>query len=132
VIHEKPTERKAIGERNGLKIYSTLKAKTGLKAKKPINKITEKQKTRNKVWSENTNKRIIELDYTCQWCGKKGQRTGTLNFLSGHHIEKRRFNNDDISNVYVAHWITCHQFIEQKSIDVRIYKNKKEWEQRNE
>jgi hypothetical protein len=131
MIQNHKPERKAIGSRNGIKVYKKLQGKTSLKTKKPINKITEKQKTRNKIWSENTNKRIVELDYTCQWCGKRGQRTGTLNFLSGHHIEKRRFNNDDISNVYVAHWITCHQFIEQKSIDVRIYKTRKEWERIN-
>ena len=34
------TERKLLGTRNGLKIYKRLTAKTGLKAKKPINQMS--------------------------------------------------------------------------------------------
>jgi hypothetical protein len=129
--------RKLLGKRNGINVYSTLKskpklvAKTKLKTHKPMNKITVKQKARNKIWSENTNLRILQLNNRCEWCGKLGQRTGTDNFLSGHHKQKRRFKNDDISNVYVCHWLTCHCEIESKSINVNLYPNKEAWEKRN-
>lgn len=119
-----------IGERNGLKIRAKLKTNKPLKTKRNINKVSQKQRERNKNWSEVTNQKIIELGYRCQWCGGLGQRTGTMNFLSGHHIQKRRYHNDDISNVYICHWLTCHCFIEQNSIDVSVYKNKLEWENR--
>jgi hypothetical protein len=120
-----------IGQRNGLNIRQILRAKTKLKVQKPINKITQKQRERNKNWSEVTNKRIEQTGSRCEWCGKLGQRNGTLNFLSGHHKVKRRFGNDSIENCYVAHMISCHQFIEDNSVDVSIYKNRLDWEKRN-
>jgi hypothetical protein len=124
-------KRKPIGERNGLKIYTRLQTRTQLKANKKINPVTAKQRARNKSWSEVTNKRIEQVENRCEWCGKIGQRTGTLNFLTGHHKLKRRFNDDTIENCYIVHWITCHQFIEHHSVDVNIYHNKTEWEKRD-
>ncbi len=133
MINLNRTPKKQIGSRNGLKIFSKLHSKSsGLKAKKQINKISKKQAERNKLWSEITNQKIELTGHRCQWCGKLGQRTGTDNFLSGHHILKRRYHVDTLDCCYIAHWITCHQFIETHNIDVRKYKTKAEWEKRNE
>jgi len=123
--------RKLLGTRNGLKIFSKLKVKTPLKAHKRINPISQKQKAKNDLWSKYTEERIVELGGICEWCGKHGKRKGVDNFLSGHHKIKRRFNNYEKSNVYVCHWITCHQFIEQNGVDVTKYPNKIAWENRN-
>jgi hypothetical protein len=126
MIQNKP-DRKPIGERNGIKIYSKLKAKTHLKYK------TTRQKILDDLWSEITEKKIKLLDNRCEWCGRLGQRNNTANFLSGHHIIKRSHGRiDTLENCYIAHWISCHQFIEQKNIDVQKYPDKIAWEKRNE
>lgn len=131
MLHEKERERKLIGNHNGLNIFSKLKSKSVLKSKKHINKASERQKERNRIWSEVTNQKITDLNFHCEWCGRLGQRTGTENFLSGHHIIKRRFRIDTYENCYISHWITCHSYIENNGIDVRIFPNKLAWENRN-
>jgi hypothetical protein len=129
--HEK--SRKVLGQRNGLKIYARLQTKTKLKTETPLKFKSEKQKELDDLWSEITDQKIKITGNRCEWCGRLGQRTGTANFLSGHHIIKRSHGRiDTLENCFVAHWISCHQFIEQNGIDVRKYKNKTEWEKRNE
>jgi hypothetical protein len=125
--------RKQIGERNGLKIYTKLEGRTQLKSKTPMKQITEKQKGLNKNWRTITDEVCEEEHYICRWCGLIGTRSfEDLNRLEGHHIIPRRYNIHTKENCYPAHNLTCHDFITDHSIDVRIYKTKKEWENRNE
>jgi hypothetical protein len=119
-LNRKP--RKAIGTKNGLKIYSKLKTTTKIKP------ISEKQTKKNKNWKQITDGRCVEENNICQWCKLPGKRDGGFNGLTGHHIIKRRYGNHTAANCYIAHWATCHQFIEEHNIDVSIYKNKTEWD----
>jgi hypothetical protein len=116
-------KHKVIGERNGIKIYKQLTSRKGL------NKVSQKQKLINQEWSKITNEKITELGNRCEWCGRLGKRTGTLNFLTGHHKIKRRYNLHTKENCYIVHWFE-HQYIEENNINVNIYKNKLEWEKR--
>ncbi len=119
---------KPIGTRNGLKIYKTLKTKTNLKTKKSLNFKSEKQKEKDKNWRTITDEKCEKLGYKCQWCGKIGTRSfDDLNRLEGHHIIPRRYNIHTPENCYPCHNLTCHDFITDNSIDVRICKNKAEW-----
>ncbi len=157
---------KAIGERNGIRIYTRLTAKkplrssttlkipkkqglnkadfnqkylnkvkgkklySTLKTRKPINKISVKQRERNKQWNETTDNKCVATGFICQWCGKPGKRDGNINSLTGHHIIKRRYRIDTRENCYIAHWQPCHDFIEIHSIDVRVYPNKEAYDNR--
>jgi hypothetical protein len=124
-------KRKPIGQRNGLKIYKRLVAKSKLKAKKPINKVSKTQAIKNKCWKKITDEKFEQVNKICLWCGKHGSRTGD-NPINGHHIERRNGRNNTIENCYPVHDFECHSTITDKRIDVRIYPNKEVWEKRNE
>jgi hypothetical protein len=120
---------KAIGERNGLKIYTRLTTKkplrssTALKSHKKINSISAKQRERNKNWREITDKKCVDTGFICQWCGEYGKRDDDFNPLDGHHIKKRRYMIDTYENDFICHRL-CHQFIEDNGIKVEVYSNK--------
>lgn len=140
MIRNQPRNRQKIGEKNGINIYSKLEStsklknkKTTLKTKTPLKFKSEKQKHKDKNWREVTDAKCVELNYTCQWCGFPGTRDfDDPNRIEGHHIIGRRANIHTPGNCFLAHRQTCHRIITDKSIDVRIYKNKIEWENRNE
>jgi hypothetical protein len=138
MIRNQPRNRKKIGEKNGINIYSKLEStsklkieKTTLKTKTPLKYKSEKQKAKDKNWRTITDDRCKELNYTCQWCGKIGTRDlNEFNRLEGHHITPRRYNINTPENCYVIHKLE-HQYVTDNNVDVRIYKNKMEWENRD-
>ena len=84
-----------------------------------INPISAKQKEKNRIWKGVTDARCCKLNFVCEYCGKDGQRQ-TLDrwdYLDGHHIIKRRFNDNTSGNCYICHRL-CHQEIELKHIQV--------------
>lgn len=91
--------------------------------KSRINPISKKQRIRNKLWAEITDQLCLELKYTCQYCGKLGQRDNLGNlwtYLDGHHIFKRsRGRLDTKENCYPCHR-HCHEEIERKNIVVSL------------
>lgn len=119
-------KRTQLKRRTPLRAKTTLKSRIGLKtrkplrAHKPINRISRKQQAQNKTWREVTRHKAANLDFICQWCGQHGTFEDDYNPLSGHHIIKRSKGRiDTYWNCYVAHWTTCHEFIENHGIDVR-------------
>ena len=91
--------------------------------------VSLKQAKKNKIWRRITEELCQESGYVCRWCGYKGQRTvpERLDWLTGHHILSRaRGGIYTKENCYTCH-ITCHQFIHDKNVDVKIYHNKEEW-----
>ena len=98
-----------------------------------LNPISKKQAKKNKVWRRVTDELCQELEYCCQWCGYRGQRTvpDRLDWLTGHHIISRaRGGIYTRENCFLVHQ-SCHQEITDNNIDIRIYRNKKEWLERN-
>ena len=66
--------------------------------KKPMNQISKKQAIKN----YNYNKTILRLIFTraggkCEKCGSVGDFRG----LSGHHIKKRRYQDDSPENLII-------------------------------
>ena len=94
-----------------------------------LNAISKKQKAKNAEWRRITDLVCRELEYCCQWCGFRGQRTVPerwIDWLTGHHIVSRaRGGIYTRDNCYICH-VTCHQEITDNNIDVRVYHNKKE------
>ena len=132
MIQNRP-KRVKIGEQNGIGIYKRLTGKTKLKTKTPINQKSQKQKYIDSEWHKNVQQKCIDLDFTCQWCGKKGLPTKaglSRNCLTGHHIIKRRFGIHTYENVYICHW-NCHDWIETHNIKVERYPALKDWENRD-
>jgi hypothetical protein len=107
-----------------LKIYSKLKTTTKIK---PISK---KQKLINENWAKITDQKFEETGRICLWCEKPGERNGN-NPIHGHHIKRRNGHNNTLDNCYPCHDFVCHTEITDKNIDVTVYKNKKEWENRD-
>ena len=85
-----------------------------------IRAISDKQKEKNRIWNEITNRAAFELNYICQYCGKRGQRTNSeaWDYLDGHHIVKRRFNVETKENCFICHRLPCHGEIHDKNIVV--------------
>jgi len=95
--------------------------------------VSPRQAEKNRVWRKITDEVCRELEYHCQWCGYRGQRTvpDCLDWLTGHHIISRaRGGNYTKENCFLVHQ-SCHQFIHDKNVDVKIYHNKEEWLKRN-
>lgn len=123
-------ERKLLGTRNGIKVYSTLKTKTPLKSKTQLKLATPKQIKKNRTWRIITDERCVMLNFKCEWCGQKGTRDfDDFNRLEGHHIISRRYGDYSKSNCYVIHKIE-HRFITDHSINVKEYPTKLAWENR--
>jgi hypothetical protein len=135
MIHQKPKERKAIGKRNGLNVYSTLKnnskglkAKTKLKSKVPIKVITPKQKKLNQSWNALTDIRYEQTEHLCEWCETWGSRDrGHPLFMDGHHIERRAKGNYILSNLYIIHRYQCHRFVTDNNINCYEFRCAREW-----
>lgn len=70
MLHEKPTERKVIGERNGIKVYSKLKSKTGLKSKKHINQMSSGKYAQTKAEQKLKQELLIRCKGLCEVCHK--------------------------------------------------------------
>ncbi len=104
-----------------LKSKTPLRSFTPLKAKKGLNKISDKQRIKQTTWKQIGDKVAEKLDYICQWCGTKGHRDDPENlfYLGGHHILPRRFNDYARTNFYLSHNI-CHGFITDNNIDVLV------------
>jgi len=121
-------ERKLLGTRNGLNVFSTLKTKTRLKAKTPMKQVTEKQRKLNQSWRALTDIRYEQTNHLCEWCGTWGNREHEhILYLNGHHIERRAKGNYILSNLYVAHQYQCHQFITDNNVDCHEFQNANEW-----
>ena len=116
--------------RTALKRKTPLKSSTPLKARKRLNPISDRQRERNAKWKKITDQKALNLNHICQWCGKLGRRDDPFNPLEGHHIIKRSYRIDTWENCYLCHRL-CHSFIEDNSIDVREFPNKKAWENRH-
>lgn len=110
---------KPIGKRNGINIY------TRLKAKKPLNRESPKHRAIQNEWRKTTEAKSVAQDYLCSWC----KLPGIGNFLEGHHTVPRRYNVHTQEVCYPVH-PTCHVFITDNNIDVRIYPNRMAWENR--
>lgn len=123
-LNRKP--RQQIGSQNGLRIFKKLTTKSTLKTQKSLEKVSKKQKVKNKNWKQVTDERCIEENYICQWCLKIGKRDGGWDCLTGHHILPRRHNVHTKANCYVAHEL-CHGEITDNSIDVLKYPTKLVW-----
>jgi hypothetical protein len=111
-----------IGKRNGINVYSRLTSKTPLKAHKGLNKVSEKQRAKNKAWKKVTEQKAHALGYICQWCLCPLQQH-LIKRIDGHHIIKRRYNIHTIDNCYIVIG-ECHSFIEDNNIDVRVIPDK--------
>jgi len=88
-----------------------------------IKPISDKQKEKNAHWKKVTDERCEELDYICQYCGRKGQRDNPNDpwtYLDGHHTVKRRYNIHTKEVCYPCHRLPCHSFIEDNNIEVAI------------
>jgi 5-methylcytosine-specific restriction endonuclease McrA len=103
MIHEKPKDKKPVGERNGIKIFTRLQGKVGLKAKnltfkkrKPIKQMSEKQKVKNKTLSEQRKILLSKSDGTCSVCGNLPDFRG----LQVHHkIFRSKGGKNNINNL---------------------------------
>jgi len=75
-----------------------------------LNPVSKKQRQKNAEWARITDEKAKELDYICQLCGKKGQRTDpeAWDYLDGHHIIPRRYNIHTKENCYIVHRVFCH------------------------
>lgn len=99
--------------------------------KTPLRKISKKQRGKQAVWDSVTDQKAQDLNYICEWCGKKGHRDKDRKndwfYLWGHHKKKRSLGREDTyENCYLIHYL-CHSFVEQKGIDVNKYPSRKEW-----
>lgn len=80
--------------------------------KSRIKPISAKQAVKNAHWKKVTDERAKEENYTCQWCGKRGQRDSSMalfSYLDGHHIIPRRYNIHTKENCYIVHRVSCHE-----------------------
>ena len=93
--------------------------KSPLKRNVKIRPVSPKQAEVNAIWNKITNQEAERLDYTCQWCGRKGHRAyrQSLSYLDGHHRERRNRNNHTPGNCYLCHRL-CHVFITASRVDV--------------
>ncbi|MFA5299757.1 MAG: HNH endonuclease signature motif containing protein [Lutibacter sp.] len=123
--HEK--SRKVLWQRNGLKIYTKLKANKQLKTRTKLKPMSEKQTIKTEQWNKITDEVFEENGKICLWCGKPAKREK----VDGHHIIPRCYNDHSKANNYPVHRFGCHTEITDKNIDVRKYKNKIAWENRN-
>ena len=89
--------------------------------------ITPKQRKINESWSKITQDKIRELNGVCQFCERVNSDI-PFDFLSGHHIVKRRYGIHTRENHYLMHYWSCHLFVEEHNIDVRIYPTRSAWE----
>jgi len=95
--------------------------------------VSHRQAEKNRAWRRIVDELCEERKYICQWCSFKGQRTvqERLDWLTGHHIIKRsRGGIYTKENCFLVHQ-SCHQQITDNNIDIRIYRSKKEWLERN-
>jgi hypothetical protein len=67
LLQQKQT-RKLLGERNGLKIYTKLAAKTGLKSKKRINPTSKERYEQNQKEKELKQKLLERCGGLCECC----------------------------------------------------------------
>lgn len=105
---------------------STLRRST-----KPI-KQRPKTKERNQLWQEIClwliGQDVVRFGHPmCWWCGGSGSVDSESFFgVWGHHKNGER-NDTNWGNCYICHTATCHHFITEHHVDVRIYKTRKEW-----
>lgn len=86
--------RKPIGSRNGLNIY------TKLKTKKPINKLSSRQVKKNKILTDILQICIKRANYRCEIQGDDCLQTYAL---SGHHIQHRsQGGKHEVSNIIIG------------------------------
>lgn len=92
-----------------------LMKKTPLKRRTPLRKVSDKQRIKNKLWADITDEKAKELNYICEYCGKKGQRVFSegWDYLDGHHKIKRRFNVHTKENCQIVHRINCHTEVDR-------------------
>ena len=116
----------------GLKTHTRLKSNKGLQRRKGINPKSDKQRAKDKLWNKITNEKCYEIDFICLWCKQPGQRNDNTRFdyLDGHHIQKRRYNNHTKSNCYPVHRAPCHNEVDV--IDITEYPDKEAWERRKQ
>lgn len=80
--------------RNGLKAY------TPLKAQKRINRISDKQKEKNKILAEVLQVCIVRANYRCEIQGADCQQNYGL---TGHHIQHRsQGGKHEIGNIIIG------------------------------
>lgn len=92
--------------------------------KSGIKPISDKQKVKNAHWNKITDEVCQELNYICQYCGKRGQRSNSWqwDYLDGHHIIKRRFNIHTKENCYPVHRAPCHAEADKIQVSIGDYK----------
>ncbi len=96
-----------------------LKRKTPLRAKKGINKMSDRAKEELKIWrkvtSERQEKLMAEFCFIpCEYCHQMIQSGSDLFRAEGHHNNKNRRDNLP-SNCRILHRY-CNQIIEDKNI----------------
>lgn len=70
----------------------------------PLRKVSKKQAIRNREWNKTVAFLVADrAKYHCENCGQLPDWRG----LQGHHIIKRRFNNDDPDNIEIL-CAKCH------------------------
>lgn len=90
-----------------------------------IKPISPKQKAKNAQWNKITDEVCEELNWVCQYCGKRGQRFNKYkwDYLDGHHIIKRRFNIHTKENCYPVHR-KCHAEADKVVVSIGDYKTR--------
>lgn len=110
MIRNEPRQRTLISyDRNGIAIYKKLKSKNGLnikkaqkslKAYKQINKVSEKQRLKNKTWKEVELEALERAKYTCE---AKLEGCEGNKFLQGHHIIFRsKGGKNSLDNIIIC------------------------------
>lgn len=96
-----------------------LKRKTPLRAKRGLNKMSDKTKEESKIWSDIKHQRMEALKIKfgfipCEYCKQPTDNFYPFNYPEGHHNNHdRRQNNFD--NCRVLHRL-CNQLIEDRNI----------------
>jgi 5-methylcytosine-specific restriction endonuclease McrA len=92
-------------DRNGIAVYTKLKARKNLKIKKPLCKISDKQKQKNLRWKEVEAICLERANYTCEakFEGCLGNK-----FLQGHHkIFRSKGGKNTVENCLIT-CQSCH------------------------
>ncbi len=97
-----------------------LKRKTPLRAKKGLNRMSNKAKEELKIWlrivSERKDRLFEKFGFIpCERCLGSIQPYSELYKAEGHHLDRNRRNNSDITNCRIVH-ASWHIFVHDNNI----------------
>lgn len=96
-----------------------LKSKTQLKAKKGLNRMSDKTKEELKIWRDIKHQRMqaLELKFgymPCEYCNQPTDNFSPFNYPEGHHNNHDRRDNR-FENCRVVHRV-CNSLIEDRNV----------------